>query len=107
MLLVDQVFHAWMKAGQLMLTPVSYVDNWELVLSRPEFAQRALQHAMDFASQWDLKLDVGKTYAWGSNTATRASLRTQGLLVRHDAKDLGAHLVYTKQLREFFPSSAD
>ena len=68
MLLVDQVFHAWMKAGQLFLTPVSYVDNWEPALSRPEFAQRALQRALDFANQWDLKLDCGKTFLRGALT---------------------------------------
>ena len=35
MLIVDQVFHAWMRAGNLMLNPVSYVDNWELILTCP------------------------------------------------------------------------
>lgn len=99
MMLVDQVFHTWMRAGSVMVEPVSYVDNWELLLQNPSDAAAALDRAIAFANQWDLKLDPGKTFTWGSDRQSRAVLRDAGLVVRHDAKDLGAHLVYTRQLR--------
>ncbi len=99
MLLVDQVFHVWMRVGNMMITPVSYVDNWELLLADPAVAPLAMQRALDFASQWDLKIDKSKTFSWGSNAYARMTLRQAGLPVCHDAKDLGTHLVYTRQLR--------
>ena len=99
MLLVDQVFHAWMRAGSSMILPVSYVDNWELLLTDPVDASAALQRALDFASQWDLNIDQSKTFTWGSSRYARMALRQAGLPVAHDAKDLGAHVVFTRQLR--------
>ncbi len=99
MLLVDQVFHSWIRAGTMMVTPVSYVDNWELILNCPEEVSRAIDRALDFARQWDLSIDSAKTFAWGSDRESRRILRAAGLVVRHDAKDLGAHLVYSRQLR--------
>ena len=99
MLLVDQVFHVWMRAGTVMVTPVSYVDNWELLLNSPEEVATAVDRAMDFARHWDLSIDSAKTFAWGSDRHSRRILREAGLVVKHDAKDLGAHVVYSRQLR--------
>lgn len=62
-MMVDQVFHVWMRVGQFQCTPVSYVDNWELILSQPEHVRLALDRALDFAAQWDLTMDQGKTFA--------------------------------------------
>ena len=40
-----------------------------------------------------------KTFAWGSSKASRRILRLDGFCVRHDERDLGAHVVFTRQLR--------
>ena len=99
MLIIDNVFHTWMKAGDFMCSPVSYVDNWELVLSQPDRVRCALDRALQFAADWDLTIDCSKTFAWGASTESRSVLRSAGLRVRHDERDLGAHVVFTRQLR--------
>ena len=99
MLLVDQVFHVWMRAGSFQCTPISYVDNWELILNQPENVRHALDRALEFAAQWDLTIDRTKTYAWSVTSDARARLRADGLVVKHDDRDLGAHLTFTRQIR--------
>ena len=99
MVCVDQVFHTWMTASQVMCSPISYVDNWELLLESADSAVAALDRAMDFARQWDLQFDRKKTFAWGTDCVSRRTLRSCGFTVKSDVKDLGAHLVFTRQLR--------
>ena len=99
MVCVDQIFHAWMTESNLMCTPISYVDNWEVIVASADSARAALDRAMDFAKQWDLQFDQKKTFAWGTDAAARSRLRQDGFIVKSDVKDLGAHLVFTKQVR--------
>ena len=51
MIIIDNVFHSWMQAGNFRCTPVSYVDNWEIVLAQPDLVRGALDRALTFASQ--------------------------------------------------------
>ena len=99
MILLNQIFHTWMAAGSTRCVPISYVDNWELVLNDPSHAVEALARAEEFTRAWDLTLDRQKTCAWGTDRDTRSHLRRNGFVVVSDVKDLGAHLVFSKQLR--------
>ncbi len=99
MMLLNQVFHLWMVAGNDLCVPISYVDNWELLLRNPSCAVEALERAVAFTKDWDLTLDRRKTFAWGTSGPTRAALRNGGFKVVSDVKDLGAHMVFSKQLR--------
>ena len=99
MILVNQIFHMWMVAGSSICVPVSYVDNWELLLNDPTLAVAALERAEAFTDAWDLTLDRGKTFAWGTSAHTRHSLKVGGFRVVSNVKDLGAHLTFSKQIR--------
>ena len=99
MVCVDQVFHLWLKAGSCMCTPLTYVDNWELLFEDVTFAQRILDRALAFTAQWDLTIDMRKTVAWATTSPFRSELRRNGFQVVGDTRDLGAHLSFTRQLR--------
>ena len=99
MVCVDQVFHLWLKAGSGMCAPLTYVDNWELLFADVSFAQRILDRALEFTSQWDLTIDMKKTIAWATTKKFRSELRGFGFRVVSDTRDLGAHLTFTRQLR--------
>ena len=99
MILLNQVFHLWISYGEMDCLSLSFVDNWELVLRDPSSAVDALARAEEFTRAWDLTLDKKKTCAWGTDAPTRRALRAAGFLVVRGVKDLGAHVVYSRQLR--------
>ena len=97
MLLIDHLLHCWLKAMHPSLSVFSYVDDWSFVTVDPNAAVKQLDAAMDFCRMCDLTLDLKKTFGWSVDPCVRAALRQQGLKVRHSAKDLGAHLAFSKQ----------
>ena len=52
---------------------------------------------MDFASMVDLTVDKKKTYGWSTCATIRRQFRDSGIPVKGSARDLGAHLAYTRQ----------
>ena len=62
-------------------------------------AQQAFEQAIAFSQALDLSIDVHKTYAWSTCPHARGLLRTGGFRVVSDERDLGAHVVYTRQIR--------
>ena len=99
MVAIDELYHQWLQRAELGATPLSYVDNWEVLLSNPQMAQQAFEQAIAFSQALDLSIDVHKTYAWSTCPHARGLLRTGGFRVVSDERDLGAHVVYTRQIR--------
>ena len=97
MLLLDQLLHDWIQATQPGLQVYSYVDDWSFVTYQPDRAVAQLDAALEFCSMCDLTLDLKKTFAWSLDPSVRATLRHAGIVVRHFARDLGAHLAFRKQ----------
>ena len=99
MICVDQIFHKWMVAGSVRCTPLSYVDNWELVFADSDNVKSIMDRALDFAASWDLTIDAGKTYSWATSKMARRTLRAEGFRVVGDTRDLGAHVSYGSMIR--------
>ena len=99
MLLIDHCFHQWVIAQSP--TPVvqgfSYVDNWDLLTCDPNWAVRQLDIVLSFAKMTDLTIDRKKTYGWSTDAGVRQQFRAAHIPVHHAARDLGAHISYTKQ----------
>ena len=97
MLLVDHLLHSWLQATQPEVRVLSYVDDWSFVVRDPTFAVAQLDLALQFCGMVDLTLDRQKTYGWSLDPRVRQHMRGAGIRVRHHAKDLGAHIAFSKQ----------
>jgi len=98
MVVLTDLFHKWVRAAGLMYRPVSYVDNWAIIMQSPEHMQRACQAVDQFAHMLQIRLDARKSFTWATDSNGRKALREQGFRVLHSTRDLGAHVVYTCQL---------
>jgi len=97
MLLLDTVFHAWYKVFFPLCNPISYVDDWQLVCPHSSLINGAMQCLERFISAVDLQLDPKKTYAWCLTSDGRQVLRQQGFRVVLSAKNLGAHMQFSRK----------
>eukprot|EP00438_Fugacium_kawagutii_P024861 Skav221762 [mRNA] locus=scaffold490:30437:35376:+ [translate_table: standard] len=97
MLLLDHCFHVWVQVQNSQVRALSYVDNIELITTDQSAALRQLDLLMEFTQMVDLTLDTKKTFAWSVDAGVRKQLRQRGLTVKHMAKDLGAHLGFSRQ----------
>ena len=98
MLLLTQLFHKWMIACNTLFRPVSYVDNWAVLLHNVDHMRQATDAVDRFADMLQVQLDAKKSFAWCSHADGRKSLREQGFRVLLGTRELGAHVVYTRQL---------
>lgn len=98
MLLLTQLFHRWMVACNTMFRPVSYVDNWAVLLHNVDHMRQATDAVDRFAAMLQVQLDAQKCFTWCSHADGRKALRAQGFRVMLGVRELGAHVVYTKQL---------
>ena len=99
MLLLDHCFHRWVtsQAAPPVVFGYSYVDNWDLITWDSTWAIRQLDIVLSFARMTDLTVDRGKTYGWSTDPEVRKQFRAAGIPVHHAARDLGAHISYTRQ----------
>ena len=97
MALVDLCYHAYLNQSVPASWPVSYVDNWEVVVSSANGVIAARQAIHVFAAALDVQVDAGKSYSWAIQDVDRSTLRAANLPVSHAAKDLGAHMQYTRK----------
>ena len=92
MMILTQLFHRWMLACNTMFQPVSYVDNWAVIL-------RNVDHmTQKFAAMLHIQLDAEKSFTWSTHAEGRRKLREAGFRVLLDTRELGAHVVYSRQL---------
>ncbi len=97
MLLIDQAFHMWLVQLDQWVLPLTYVDNWEAVVSDPDAISRVFEATLEFAKSLDLTVDAKKTYTWSTCPKARQMLR-QSFPVKLHCRDLGAHVVYSQQI---------
>ena len=102
MLALDALLHKWMVALDPAIKTLTFVDNWEVVMNSPQVVEAAFGRMCSFVQMLDLELDGAKTFFWSTSALHRASLRDEGRNVRLDAKDLGAHVVFSRQLANRF-----
>ena len=97
MLLIDWMFDRRYAVTCPMVSPVSFVDDWQLLVRDPAQVTAAVSQLERFCSAVDMLLDRRKTFAWATHAPARAVLREQGHTVEPCARTLGAHLQYTLQ----------
>ena len=97
MLLLDDLMHRYLAFQFPSLRTLSFVDNWDLVTWDRSITVRQLDALLDFASLSDLTIDRKKTFAWSTCAEVRSELRQAGIPVQSFAKDLGAHVAFTRQ----------
>ena len=96
MMVVDMVYHAWMTHFFPLCQPLSYVDDWQVLMTNPDLLQPTLQCLERFTQAMDLRLDHRKTHTWSISARGRQIMREQGLDVVVGEKNLGAHVQFTK-----------
>ena len=96
MMVVDMVYHAWMTHFFPLCQPLSYVDDWQVLMMSPDFVKPALQCLESFTHAMDLLLDQRKTHAWSVSAMGRQHIREHGISPIACGKNLGAHVQFTR-----------
>ena len=97
MVVIDACFHKWMQVHFPLCTPVSFVDDWQILTCHPSLLQGAVDCMHRFADAMDLHLDARKSYAWSLCSDGRKHLKQQGFRVVLGAKNLGAHVQLSRK----------
>ena len=97
MLLLDNAFHVWHQVYFPLCTPISYVDDWQLICPHSDLIAGAKRCLDAFVNAVDLQLDAKKTFTWSLTASGRTTLRQQGFCVVLSAKNLGAHVQMSKK----------
>jgi hypothetical protein len=98
MMILTQLFHRWLSCCNALFRPVSYVDNWAVILHNVDHMRQATDAVDRFAALLQIQLDAQKNFTWCTHPEGRKELRNQGYSVLLGTRELGAHVVYTKQL---------
>lgn len=96
MMVVDMVYHAWMTHFFPMCQPLSYVDDWQILMTNPAFFSPALVCLERFTQEMDLLLDQKKTHMWSVSAQGRQIIREHGSEAVSSDKNLGAHVQFTR-----------
>ncbi len=98
MLILDELLHRWLQALAPSVHGLTFVDNWEVLVRDEKWLRPAFLQLERFVTMLDLQLDHAKTYFWSTSPAIRRQLKKEGRLVKLAARDLGAHVVYSRQV---------
>ena len=96
MMVIDVVFHEYMLHYFPLCQPLSYVDDWQVLVSDPNQLLPVFQGLEKFTELLDLFLDKRKTHTWSISAAGRSQLRSHGMGLVGFSKNLGAHVQYTR-----------
>ena len=97
MIAVDVLFHAWMRHHFPLCQPLSYVDDWQILVASPDFIRPVFTCLENFVQSMDLFLDDKKTKTWSVSSQGRSLMKEQGFGMITYGRNLGAHVQYTRQ----------
>ena len=97
MMVIDMMFHAWMLHFFPLCQPLSYVDDWQIMVSHPDAMQPTFQCLERFVDAMDMYLDQRKTSTWSLSADGRSSIRSQGFGLVASCRNLVAHVQFTRQ----------
>eukprot|EP00435_Cladocopium_sp_Y103_P067258 s191_g29.t1 len=95
--IADLVFHLYLKVYSAMVTPVSFVDNFELIATGVHQLRQGIVCSQNWAEMWRLTLDKAKSYTWATSAKLRQECQTLGWETKTAALDLGAPMTYGKK----------
>ena len=96
MLATNIVASHWLRHQQPQVCVHSFVDNIELTAPASDDVSEGFGHLCDFFSHLDLEWDPDKTYFWSNTASERAQFRQADHTLRPWARDLGAHMQYSR-----------
>ena len=97
MVIIDVLFHLWHQHFFPLCQPVSYVDDWTILITDPSLMTGVFACLSRFTDALDLMLDSKKTFAWSTSGKGRKSLVEQGFRVATNCKLLGAHVQVSRK----------
>eukprot|EP00435_Cladocopium_sp_Y103_P071923 s83_g38.t1 len=97
MMAIDILFHNWMLRSFPLCQPLSYVDDWQILVTDPRMIQGVFACLQQFVDQLDLLLDHRKTSTWSVSAAGRQDMRAEGFGLAAYGRNLGAHVQFTRQ----------
>lgn len=62
MMTLTQLFHRWLVVSNVMFRPISYVDNWGVILRSVDYMRQACDVFDRFAQALQLDLNASKSY---------------------------------------------
>ena len=98
MAITNIMVNEWMRQQQPQIRVWSFVDNWELTASNAQETVAGFNDLKRITELLDLQLDPAKTVIWATGPQCRKWLRELGHDVSMWAKDLGAHIQYSRQV---------
>ena len=84
-----------------MVRMLTYVDNLELLSHDPHQLLQGTTQLKKILQLMELKVDDTKTYLWSPNGQFRKLFISHGYHIRTAARDVGAHVQYTRQATNF------
>ena len=96
MMIVDVLFHEWMTHFFPLCQPLTYVDDWQVLVLDPTRLQPVFECLQRFTEAMDIFVDRRKTHMWSVCARSRSLLRSQGFDLVAGGKNLGAHVQFTK-----------
>ena len=97
MMVVDILFHKWMTHFFPLCQPLSYVDDWQILMHDSQQLEQTFRCLESFTHALDLQLDHQKTNMWSTCPVSRQGLRAQGFKLIAGGRNLGAHVQFTRQ----------
>lgn len=95
------------RMSHIQVRPFTYADNWTFLSTSQRALFRALVSTLNFTSALRMKVDINKSWGWGTSKEMRQFWQCTELLfphdqrtisVKHASKDLGCMLQYSKQI---------
>ena len=99
MAMLDHALHLYQQKFTMRTRTLSFVDNIDIYGHSPADIAMSFTSLRTFLDLWGLVLDLGKTYAWGTDRATRNGLAPLGFRTVLDAAELGGSLSFTAARR--------
>ena len=97
MMVIDMLFHSWMTHFFPLCQPLSYVDDWQILLHSAVHIDGVFDCLERFTHALDLQLDHRKTHMWSTCSTSRGILRDQGFKLTSGGRNLGAHVQFSRQ----------
>jgi len=97
MAVIDFALDLWLQGMQCSPLVYTFVDDWQILHSHPEFHDSILERLQFFVSALRMDLDCKKSFVWGSSSQARKILRDGQLDVFDHSRNLGAHANYTRR----------
>eukprot|EP00435_Cladocopium_sp_Y103_P013223 s3565_g3.t1 len=101
MVACNQLLDIYVQCKTPQIRMLSYVDNMELAGHSPQQLMQATQHLTDILELMDLAVDSKKTYLWSTEGQFRKVFIQNGYQVKTAARDVGAHMQYTRQATNY------